>query len=315
VTLTSVQQRTLDELMRCDPLPVFDAGLVEDVRADLERRLAPVLDAIPEGTALWVTKARLTKLHSQCEGLFLADHHGEGVFTFSERLAVGSLVHKAVEIGVYAPELSDAELVERAEEKLRRDDPRFEEFASLLDPADRAMVVAEAVDQVLLFRATFPPLERRWTPAVEPKLQVPLLGDRVVLSARPDLMLGGADPHEPMRARRLIVELKTGQDRPEHDDDLRFYALAATLRLGVPPFRVATVLLDDGRWRAQDVTPDLLESAVRRVGGAYARVADLLSDVEPRLRAGPWCAWCPRAEGCPEAAAARRPATAALDLP
>ena len=54
------------------------------------------------------------------------------MFTFSERLAVGSLVHKAVEIGVYAPDLSDAELVERAEEKLRRDDTRFDEFASLL---------------------------------------------------------------------------------------------------------------------------------------------------------------------------------------
>ena len=301
--LTSVQRRTLDELMRKDPLPVFETGLADDLRADLERRLASLAQRVPDGEQLWVTKSRLTKLHAQCEGLFMADHLGEGVFEYSHRLAVGSVVHKAVEIGVFARDLPHDQLVARSIEKLQEGDDRFADYAATLDEADRALLVAAAVEQVILFQATFPPLERAWTPAVEPKLQVSLLGGRVVLSARPDLMLGGVDGEEPMRARRIVLELKTGQDRPEHDEDLRFYALAATLRLGVPPYRVATVLLEDATWRAQDVTPDVLESAVRRVGDGYTRAGELIGGAEPRLSPGPWCSWCPRAQTCPEAVA------------
>lgn len=297
--LTAVQRRTLDELMRRDPLPIFDGGLADELRADLERRLAPAA-AVTGDDPLWVTKARLTKLHGQCEGLFLADHRGEGTFEYSERLAVGAVVHRAVELAVHARELSDAELVERALVQVARDDERFDAYLLEGDPADRALLVGRAVEQVLLFRATFPPFEPAWTPAVEPRLKAELLGGRVVLSARPDLMLGGVDAEVPMRARRIILELKTGADRPEHDEDLRFYALAATLRLGVPPYRVATVLLEEGRWRFQDVSPDLLQSAVRRVADGYARVADLLGGAEPSLRPGPWCRWCPRSATCPQ---------------
>lgn len=299
--LTPVQEETLTGLMRRDPLPVFERELMGDLRADLERRLAPLGDVIREGDSVWITKGRLTALHGRCEGLFLAQHFGEGVFELSHPLAVGKLTHTAVEVSVYAGDLSDAELVERSLEKLRRDDPAFDDYCHRVGEADLAMLEAEAGERVLQFRSTFPPLRKEWSPAVEVSLKAPLLGDRVVLNARPDLMLGGADPDEPMRARRLILELKTGGSWPDQDEDVRFYALVAALRLGVPPFRVATVMLDDGRWRIQDVTPDLLESAVRRVGDAYARAADLLQDSEPRLTPGVWCRWCPRAPDCPEA--------------
>jgi hypothetical protein len=307
--LTPVQQRTLEELMRCQPLPVFDRSLAEDLREGLERRLGPVAETLPDGDGLWVTKARMTKLHAQCEGLFLADHHGEGEFEYSERLAVGAVVHRAVELTVFARELTDVEVVQRAVEQVARDDERFDAWLLDQHQASRAWLVSQAVEQVVLFRATFPPLDPAWSPVVEPRLKVPLLGERVVLSARPDLMLGGVDPEDPMRARRIILELKTGMDRPEHDEDLRFYALAATLRLGVPPYRVATVLLETGRWRFQDVTPDLLESAVRRVADGCVRVAELLGGSEPSLRPGPWCAWCPRSATCPQSSV--RPSDAA----
>ena len=46
----------------------------------------------------------------------------------------------------------------------------------------------------------------------------------------------------------LIVDLKTGLRYQGHADDLRFYALVETLRIGVPPFRVATFYLDTARW-------------------------------------------------------------------
>jgi len=298
--LTPVQERTLVELMRMDPLPVFDRGLVDDLRADLERRLAPLVSGLGDGEMMWLSKGKLSDLHSRCEGLFLANHLGEGEFELGWQLALGNVTHRAIGISVNLPQRADAELVEAAMGQIRRDDPAFDEFCRGLTEADLAALESEAVERMLLFRATFPPLQKAWSPAVEPSLKVPLAGERVVLSARPDLVLGGDDPEEPMRARRLVIELKTGARRPEYDDDLRFYALVATLRLGVPPFRVATVFLDDGSWNAQPVTPDTLESAVRRVGGGAERIGALVGGEDPALRPGPWCGWCPRSETCPE---------------
>jgi PD-(D/E)XK nuclease superfamily len=301
VNLTPVQERTLRDLMAGDgrPRPVFATDLAERLAADLDRRLKPAVAVLREGEQLWVTKHRLVELHSRCEGLFLANHLGEGEFEFGLRLAVGNLVHRAIQVGVYRREVADAELVESALGQLCRDDARFAQFVADLDPADRAELEAESVRQTLLFRGTFPPFERSWTPAVEVPLSAELAGGRVVLRARPDITLGTGDPQEPMRARRLLLELKTGLELPEHDEDLRFYALVATLRFGVPPFRVATVHLERGTWRAQDVTEDLLWGAVRRVGDAYTRASALINGDQPRLRAGPWCNWCPRALICP----------------
>lgn len=304
MALTAVQERTLVDLMGSRlERPVFRRGLRDDLLAELERRVGPALERLPTDRSLWVTKARLTDLHLRCEGLFVANELEEGDFIYSVRLAVGNVVHRAIEAGVSARDRSEAELVEAAIRHLRRDDPRFDAFVSALDVIDRSDLEAEAIRQVLLFRATFPPIQRSWTPAVELPLKTEILGGRVVLYARPDLCLGSEDPEEPGRARRLIVELKTGVERPEHDEDLRFYALAATLRLGVPPFRVATLLLEGGTWRLQEVSEDLLLAGVRRVADACFRAAAVLGGDEPSLRPGPWCAWCPRAQTCPASSA------------
>jgi PD-(D/E)XK nuclease superfamily len=300
VSLTSVQQRTLEDLMAggAADRPVFPADLPDRLRADLDARLAPVDEALREGEDLWITKARLIELHARCEGLYLASALGEGEFAFSLKLAIGNLVHRAIQVGVYRRHLTEAELVETALEQLCSDDA-FATFCRELSEADRAELEAEGVRQTILFRSLFPPFERSWTPAVEVPLSAELLGGRVVLRARPDICLGTADPEEPTRARRLLLELKTGFDTPDHDEDVRFYALVATLRFGVPPFRVATVNLETGGWRVQEVTEDLLGSAARRVADGCVRAAALLAGAEPRLRPGAWCGWCPRSLVCP----------------
>jgi PD-(D/E)XK nuclease superfamily protein len=300
MSLTTVQERTLVELMGSrEERPLFPRSVAEDLTADLERRLLPVADRLPDGRQLWLTKGRLVNLHSRCEGFFLADELGEAVFTYGPALAVGKVVHKAVEVGVYARSLGEAELAERALDRLREGDQRFDEYAGLLDEVERAELLGEAVRQLSWFRTAFPPLERSWNPVVEWPVRVELAGGRVVLSARPDLVLGSADQEEPMRARRLVLELKGGQDRPEQDDDARFYALVMALHHGVPPFRVVTVNLQGGTLRPQDVTIDLLQSALHRVVDGAARAAALLSGEEPNLRPGKWCEWCPRSETCP----------------
>lgn len=311
MSLTAVQQRTLEDLMAggATERPVFDAGLPDRLRADLDARLQPVTEVLRDGEDLWITKARLVELHGRCEGLYLSNVLGEGEFRFSLKLAIGNLVHRAVQVGVYRRNLTETELVETSLEQLCTDD-NFAEFCNELSEADRAELEAEGVRQTMLFRSLFPPFEKSWTPAVELPLSAELLGGKVVLRARPDICLGTMDPEEPMRARRLLLELKTGYDSPDHDEDVRFYALVATLRFGVPPFRVATVNLETGGWRVQEVTEELLTSAARRVADGCIRAAALLAGAEPSLRPGAWCGWCPRSLVCPVSSARTKEAAA-----
>jgi hypothetical protein len=298
--LTPVQERTRVEVMGGgEPRPVFDRSLAEELRVELERRLASAVARLPDGRDLWLTKAKLTTLHGRCEGLFLANEMDEGVFAYGPQLAVGNVIHKAVEIGVYTQGLDDAELAERAVDRLRAGDDAFAAYLGLLDQIEVAELLGEAIRQLSWFRTTFPPLERSWNPVVEWPLRVPLAGGRVVLSARPDLVLGGTDRDDPMRARRLVLELKGGQDRPEQDDDVRFYALVMALCHGVPPFRVVNVNLQAGSCRPQDVDQDLLRSAVRRVADAACKAGEVLDGRPPQLNGGPWCRWCPRNLACP----------------
>ena len=94
-----------------------------------------------------------------------------------------------------------------------------------------------------------------------------------MLSGKVDLALGQAEGD---LAGKVLVDLKTGGFSPVHLDDLRFYALIETVRLGTPPRRLATYYLDQGRFVPEDVTEALLRSTTARVidgvergGGAH----------------------------------------------
>ena len=122
-----------------------------------------------------------------------------------------------------------------------------------------------------MFLECFPPLEARWRPVTESRLRADLCDDRVVLSGKVDLTVGRADG---LRAGKVLLDLKTGGFAPRHRDDLRFYALIETLRIGVPPRLLASYYLDGGRLHDEAVTEDVLRSALERVvQGAEAIVA------------------------------------------
>ena len=117
-----------------------------------------------------------------------------------------------------------------------------------------------------------------------------------MLSGKVDLTVGRA---EGLRAGKVLVDLKTGGFSPSHREDLRFYALVETLRLGVPPRVLATYYLDGGRLQQEPVGEPLLRGALERVvDGAEAAAALLHQGREPVLKAGPPCRWCPRRLTC-----------------
>ena len=299
--LTPVQERTLADLMARDvSRPTFSRDLAPRLRALLEKLVGPALPALPEGERIVLSKSGLTNLHTRCEGLYLANALGEGAFEFSLPLAIGKLVHKAIEADVVGERLGEGELVEKALGRLRSTEPEFDIFVGELDTIERSELVGEAIRRVVLFRGTFPPLQKSWAPIPELRVKHELLDGRLLLTGTVDLCLGKPRDEAPMEARRLFIELKTGIERPEFIDDLRFYALVATLRFGVPPFRVATLMLEDGTYRPEAVTEDLLEAAARRAADAASRHVLLLDGQEAALRPGPWCGWCPRRDTCPE---------------
>jgi hypothetical protein len=122
-----------------------------------------------------------------------------------------------------------------------------------------------------------------------------------MLRGKPDFAIGRA--LHAGRRRLLLVDLKTGRRNALRNlADMRFYALLATLKYGVAPFRVATFYLDEARWDAEDVDDDVLEAAARTVVAKAARAARLaqpVAETELRLLPGPACDWCGRAPGCP----------------
>ena len=138
--------------------------------------------------------------------------------------------------------------------------------------AERAELRGEVNDLLVKFLDCWPPLRPQWRPAPESRLNYDLFGGTIVLAGKVDLALGRA---EGTRAGKVLIDLKTGRSSPLHREDLRFYALIETLRLGVPPRRIATHYLDSGHLQIEDVNLDVLEAAVARTVDGIAAMVEL----------------------------------------
>jgi PD-(D/E)XK nuclease superfamily len=298
--LTAVQLRTLRDLIEGPPLRDGEA-LAAAARSRLEGALAS-MGVKGSRDALWLSKSMLADLE-RCEGLFQADLGREGPpFEHSENTAAGALFHKAIELDVGSYQEFDVRLVgERAAESLERNEGAFAAYWNSLDELDRFQLLAEAARRMLLFRGSMPPLGRNGAalPSPEAKMRAELAGGAAVLSGKVDLLLIRPDPSGGPVPARLALDLKTGTPRSEHAEDMRFYALLIALRLGAPPYRVATFFLESGEWQAEEVTGETLGRAVERVLAAASTALELRGDREPSLAPGPWCAWCPRRDACP----------------
>jgi RecB family exonuclease len=244
---------------------------------------------------LTLSKSKLNTL-DHCEGAFAAELAGESEpFVHRPATMVGNLVHKAVELDVGGrDDVSPHALAERASARLG-DDAAFGGAWRGLSSDEQDEVLAETVRQVELFMATFPPLRPmrdRLRPVAEMSVRTELNGGGLLLAGRVDLALSPP-------AGRVLLDLKTQDAWPEHAEDMRFYALLATLRFGVAPARVATVYLASGSWQPEDVDEQCLDRASERVVAGIAAAARARSGETPALTPGSHCGWCPRRATCP----------------
>lgn len=276
----------------------FDAGLRTELRAELEAGLAPLAEALgPPGErpALYLSKHTVASVHG-CEVRFVHED-AVGFPGWSVPTARGTVAHKAIELSVHlrgAP--APLELVDKAITRLAEGDRSLADWLGGLGDTERAELRAEANDRVAKFLECWPPLRTRWRPVTESRLSLDLCDGRVALRGKVDLVLG--QPRGTI-AGKVLVDLKTGGFAPVHVDDLRFYALIETLRLGVPPRRLATYYLDSGRFMCEDVTEAVLLSAAARLVDGARHVVALRAGSRPALaRVGPTCRWCPLLDGC-----------------
>lgn len=299
VALTPTQQQALDELRGTGTdRPVFPDRLAASLRTRLEEGLADVADRLGEDGELVVTKRHLAAVH-QCERLHMEE---SGSFEWSPMTARGSVVHKALELsmGMVGPP-PPGELVDMAIDRLAEQERGVAAFLLAAGPVEQAELRVAATDMVSKFADEFPPLKKAWRPRVESSLIAPLCEGRVLLKGKVDLALGRADG---TTAGVLIVDFKTGRPVPAHVDDLRFYALLETLRVGVPPFRVASWYLDSGHCHSEDVTEELLLTAARRVVDGVRTLVELrVEGRQPTWRPCPACSYCSARGDCAGAVA------------
>jgi hypothetical protein len=114
----------------------------------------------------------------------------------------------------------------------------------------------------------------------------------------------------------VLVDFKTGAFAPSHVDEMRFYALLDTLRVGTPPRLVATYYLESGQPHPERVSVDLLEAAAARTIDGVVRLAELRRAPDDAVkRTGTACRWCPVLDSCAEGAAHLRGRLDDLDEP
>jgi hypothetical protein len=293
--LTAAQQEVIDLLGATrDERPTFERSLRSELSDFLTSALADIADQLPPERPLWVSKRALAGVHG-CETRHLAEQTGD--FEWSVPLARGTVAHKAIELSVHwRGEPTPGDLVDEALAKLTEGTDSLAAWLQRCSEVDRAELRGDANDRVAKFMECFPPLRRRWVPVTESRVRIDLCQERIILQGKVDLSLGRP---EGQVAGKVLIDMKTGGFVPSHLDDLRFYALLETLRVGTPPRLLASYYLDQGRAHSEAVTVDLLYTAAARTIDGVRRLTDLLHGGATAVRRpGPACRWCSERHGC-----------------
>lgn len=276
--------------------PTFDQALRHELREMLVEALDDVPARLPADENVWIAKHDLASVHG-CEAKLLAED--DLPFEWTVPIARGTVAHKAIELSVnWQGEVTPLHLVDEAIASLIGSGDKCGRWLATAGDTSRAEVRAEANDRVAKFLECFPPLKKAWRPVTESRCRVELFDGRVVLAGRIDLSLG-----QPVGATsgKVLIDLKTGGFVPAHLDDLRFYALLETIRIGTPPRLLATYYLDSGQTRVEAVSEAVLEAGAMRTIDGVRRLVQLRHEqAAPVKRPGAACRWCPIVDTCDE---------------
>jgi hypothetical protein len=307
------RERLADRLLGWgQPRPLVAHEQVHALRTLLESGLAELgeelhhVAAAARGRRLLVTKSGLDRL--ACDGW----QRDPKPYEHQRANVRGTLTHRAIEQDWHEQRVAPPEdvvaRVWHAEASRRPGDPAsLSRWLNERSTVEAAELRAEVADLLAGFREVWPPLPpTRVVARVERPIELRLAEGRVVLRGVPDLVLDSRLRDQ--RARSLVIDLKTGRPRSEHDrHELRFYALLVALSDARLPFRWATYYVTEGRAEPEDLRVATLEATVRRVlDGVRQLVRVAAADADLQLRGGAWCGFCRREHDCDEADRARR---------
>lgn len=299
--LSPVQREVAADLLALGvPRPPVDPGLAARVATLVEQRLADVVEARPEGSR-WLTLGKTQLDALSCDGRYL--DMVATPFEWNAPTVRGQLVHRAVTLDHLTDRATAAsQLLEHAWEEFRHSGDSALAWCEQAEELEVAAVKGEALTVVEEFRAVFPALPRTWNVVWEPTIVARFGAGQVAVRGKPDLRLGA--PH-PTERRIMLVDLKTGSPSRTDVQDMRWYALLATMKYRQAPFRVATLYLDEAAWDHRDITEDDLGAAARDLATRLRAAIRLADDpVAVQLAAGPYCRWCGLAPDCEEKARA-----------
>jgi hypothetical protein len=264
----------------------------------LESRLGPILSDLEPDTHLLRLETQAVDGHG-CEARYLRRTSSNGRCP-SPAASSPTRPSRRRSTGGASSRLSC--LIDESIARLEEGTDDFARWLQGCREIERAELRSEANEQLIKFFECWPRLLPRWRPAVESRVRYDLFNERVTLQGKVDLQLGQP---EGTTAGKVLVDFKTGRFSPMHLEDLRFYALIETLRIGTPPRLVASYYLDQGRFVPEEVTVAQLETTVMRVVAGIQKMVMLTDTARVPLKiTGPACRWCPLLGQCTEGTAA-----------
>lgn len=293
---TPAHERLVADLLAWEqPRPVADPDLVAALRQELDEGLRAVARSFPPGQRLFLGKTTLNTL--VCDGRYL--DHTESDFEWSLPLILGKLAHRAFELDQATRRQENPEtLVRHAWDEFSTAPGSLADYLNGLDRITASATRHQCEQRVAEYRDLWPLLPAGVPFRTEVKIKLSAADGAIVVQGTPDIVVGAIRDD---RCRLMLVDLKTGHRNPMSErQDLRLYALLAAIKYGQPPFRWATYYVSEGAWDVEDLAPELLQGAARRVIDGAERAARLVFDEpsELRLVGGSWCRFCGRADSC-----------------
>jgi len=237
--------------------PRVDPALAGGLRAWLEDDLSELAKSLDPSAPLFISPRALC-----------ADPHvaASPIIGFARATLLSALIAQRLTLGGVEHAMDDALSALEA-------DPRHDELVEAihaLEPDSFAQLAAEVAAHDTVLAHSLGAVPPSWLPRCTVRLSVPIIGNRIVLGAVADVVIG---PPASEVASVCLIDITTSDLGDEIERRLGVLSLIETLRSGAQPLRVASLSTATGDVAIVDVGDEVLAAAVADVVSAAKRLS------------------------------------------